>query len=162
VRRKTIRKRMERSCARLSSNSVSACTIRCATPANGSSRSYKLLQLLCVPETSTVSAYSESVNWHWCRHFAAEARNAGPPGHVCSLWLTDGSLDRAYSILIPATRLPPVIRDKTGCANDALRVRGGTRKRYPLPRFNTAFAVGKRASDPQKSSVDGCQNYCWL
>jgi hypothetical protein len=45
-------------------------------------------------------------------HFAAEVRNAGSPGHVCSLWLTDGSLDRAYSILIPRLASPPVIHDK--------------------------------------------------
>jgi hypothetical protein len=42
----------------------------------------------------------------------AEVRNAGSPGHVCSLWLTDGSLDRAHSILIPRIASPPVIRDK--------------------------------------------------
>jgi hypothetical protein len=32
-------------------------------------------------------------------------------GHVCSLWLTDCSLDRASSILIPRLASPPVIRD---------------------------------------------------
>ena len=46
------------------------------------------------------------------RPFAAEARNAGSPGYVCSLWLTDGSLDREYSILIPRIASPPLIRDK--------------------------------------------------
>ena len=36
--------------------------------------------------------------------FAAEVRNAGPPGHVCSLWRTDGSLSREHSILTPSIR----------------------------------------------------------
>ena len=44
--------------------------------------------------------------------FAAEVRNAGSPGRVCSLWLSDGSLDRACSILIPRLASPPLIRDK--------------------------------------------------
>jgi hypothetical protein len=44
--------------------------------------------------------------------FAAEASNAGSLGHECSLSLTDGSLDRACSILIPRIALPSVIRDK--------------------------------------------------
>jgi hypothetical protein len=47
VRRKTIRKRMGASCGRLSSSSASACTIRCAKPANGSSR-------LCRVTTTTM------------------------------------------------------------------------------------------------------------
>jgi hypothetical protein len=46
------------------------------------------------------------------KHFAAAARNARSPGPVLSLWLTAGSLNRAYSILIPQIALPPVIRDK--------------------------------------------------
>jgi hypothetical protein len=45
-------------------------------------------------------------------HFAAAAKHARSPGHVLSLWLTDGSLAREYSILIPQIALPPVIRDK--------------------------------------------------
>jgi hypothetical protein len=45
-------------------------------------------------------------------HFAAAAKNARSPGHVFSLWLTDGSLNHEYSILIPQIALPPVIRDK--------------------------------------------------
>jgi hypothetical protein len=43
---------------------------------------------------------------------SAEARNARFPGSVLSLWLPDGSLNRAYSILIPWIASPPVIRDK--------------------------------------------------
>jgi RNA-directed DNA polymerase len=49
VKRRTIRKRMRGNCNRSSSNSASACTIQCHTPANGSSRSYRV--------TSTTTRY---------------------------------------------------------------------------------------------------------
>ena len=57
--------------------------------------------------TSTVSAYSGlgSLGGGGA-HFAAAVRHARSPGHVCSLWLTDGSLNREYSILIPQIALP--------------------------------------------------------
>jgi hypothetical protein len=64
-------------------------------------------------ETSTVSAYSGlGSSGGGGAHFAAAVRHARSPGPVCSLWLTDGSLNREYSILIPQIASPPVIRDK--------------------------------------------------
>jgi RNA-directed DNA polymerase len=65
--------------------------------------------------TDSLSVFRDRLTGHWGiggRHLAAEVRNAGSPGHVCSLWLTDGSLDRASSILIPRLASPPDIRDK--------------------------------------------------
>jgi len=42
-----------------------------------------------VPETpDSLSVFRDRLTGHWCIHFAAEVRNAGSPGHVCSLWLT--------------------------------------------------------------------------
>jgi hypothetical protein len=59
--------------------------------------------------TSTVSAYSGvGSSGGGGAHFAAAVRHARSPGHVFSLGLTDGSLDREYSILIPRIALPEI------------------------------------------------------
>jgi hypothetical protein len=103
-----------RSCATLSSSSVSVCTIPCAKPGNGSSQSCR-----ATPTTmrylgiSIVSAYSGIGSLgSGGVHFAAVARNTRSHGHVFSPWLTDGSRDRECSILTLQFASPPVIRDK--------------------------------------------------
>ena len=63
-------------------------------------------------ETSTVWAYSGSGYLDiGGMHFAA-GTSARSLGHVPSLWLHAGFLNRAYPILILPFALPPVIRDK--------------------------------------------------
>ena len=90
------------------------CTIPYAKPANGSSRLCRATSTtMRYRGTSTASAYSGiGSSGSGGEHFAAAAKHARSPGPVLSLWLTDGSLHRAYSILIPRIALPPVIRDK--------------------------------------------------
>jgi hypothetical protein len=78
----------------------------------------------------------ESINWALVAYTSPpKSETPASPGHVCSRWLTDGSLDRAYSILIPQIASPPVIHSstiRTGCANDYYNerpsgsARGGT------------------------------------
>jgi hypothetical protein len=114
VRRTTIRKRMRASCDRLSSNSVSACTIPCPKPDSGSSRSSKA--------TSTTTRYRETSRVWACsaigcllsggEPFADGARNTGSTGRAFFYWLSDGSLNRVRSIPFLTPASPPLIRDK--------------------------------------------------
>jgi len=63
-------------------------------------------------ETSTVWAHSGSGYWDiGDMHFAAET-SARSLGHVPSLWLHAGFLNRECSILILPFASPPVIHDK--------------------------------------------------
>jgi len=66
-----------------------------------------------VPETSTVLAYSGIGNWALVETLRAGVRNAALLERMLAL-ATDGSLDRASSILIPRIASPPVIHDRTG------------------------------------------------
>ena len=42
----------------------------------------------------SLSVFRDRLTRHWWQTLRRRVRNAGSPGHVCSLWLTDGSLDR--------------------------------------------------------------------
>jgi hypothetical protein len=93
-------------------------------PASGSSR---LCRATCTTMryrgTSKVWEYSGSGYWSISdTHFAA-APSARSLGHVPSLWLPAGFLNRESSTLttlIPRSALPPLIRDKNGCASERL------------------------------------------
>ena len=115
VRRKTIRKRM-RAKLREIKQQLRQAHARSGAPNRRMAQvgRARLLQLLRGTGKHRQSrAYSGTGCWALVAHtVAAEARNAGSPGRVCSRWLTDGSLDRACSILIPRFASPPVIRDK--------------------------------------------------
>ena len=65
-----------------------------------------------VPGNITIQRVSESVAGLGGGLFAAGVRNAGSTGRVPLLWLTDGFLNREYSIPFPRLVSPPLIRDK--------------------------------------------------
>jgi len=87
---------------------------------NGSSRLCRVLPLLCGyrGKHRQSQRIPGSVNWDWCITSPPKSENAGSPGHVWSLWLTDGSSTACTPSLSRGFASPPVIHDKNRCANE--------------------------------------------
>ena len=101
----------EASCERSNSSLGCACTIRCAKPEDGCSRSSEATSITTwYPETSRVWGRSVTECWRYGGVLsAAGARNTGSRGRVLWPWLSGGFRNRARFIPFQMHALPPFI-----------------------------------------------------